>query len=206
MKYFLVFTTIVLLMLSCEEEPKELIIRSPAEVVNGEKVYKKVRDFSFINQDSAIVTNETFKDKIYVTNFFFTSCPDICPPVNRQMLRVYDHFKEDDRIRLLSHSIDVKYDSIPALKEYAELLGVEAPKWNFITGSEQEIFDIAFDYYSTAIKAPGTPSGFDHDDQLVLVDKSGLLRSSAHGMDEKDVDRFIKDVELLLKTEFPEKK
>ncbi|MEM6966266.1 MAG: SCO family protein [Bacteroidota bacterium] len=206
MKYLLFLLTTVLLILSCDQEPKELIIRSPSEVVNGEKVYRKVRDFSFINQDSAVVTNETFKDKIYITNFFFTSCPDICPPVNRQMLRVHDHFLDDDRVRFLSHSIDVKYDSIPALKEYADLLGVAAPKWNFITGEEEEIFEIAYDYYATAIKSPEAPSGFDHDDQLVLVDKNGLLRSSAHGMEEKDVDRFIQDVELLLKTEYPEKK
>ena len=191
----------VLVFLSCgQREPLPVISR--AEVVDGEKVYEKIRDFSFTNQDSVEVTNKTFEGKVYIANYFFTTCPSICPPVSREMTRIYDHFENDDRVGMLSHTMDTKYDTIPVLKRYAEGLEVEAPKWNFVTGDDKEIFDIAYDYKTSALKDKQAPGGFDHDDLLLLVDKDRLIRAYAHGTDPKDVDRFIKDIEFLLKSEY----
>jgi len=203
MKYFFFLITILLLVSSCEREP--LRIYNRAEEVNGKKVYEKIRDFSFTNQDSTTITNKNFEGKLYVSNYFFTSCPSICPPVSKQMARIYDHFEQEDRVRLLSHSIDTKYDTIPALKKYANDLEVEAPKWNFITGDEKEIYAIAYDYFTTALKDPGAPGGYDHDDLLVLVDKNRHIRSFCHGQQPDEVDRFIKDIEFLLKSEYDAK-
>ena len=200
MRYLLVFITILLLGTGCERKP--LPIFSRAEVVDGKKVYEKIRDFSFINQDSVIVTNGTFEGKAYVANYFFTTCPSICPPVSREMLRIYDHFENEDRLGMLSHTMDTKYDTIPVLKRYAEGLEVKAPKWNFVTGDDEEIFEIAYDYKTSALKDEQAPGGFDHDDLLLLVDKNRHIRAYAHGTDPKDVDRFIKDIEFLLKSEY----
>lgn len=200
MKYLLGFITILLLFSNCTREPLPILNRG--EEVDGKKVYEKIRDFSFINQDSVEVTNETFAGKIYVSNQFFTTCPSICPTVSSQILRIYDHFEKDDRVMFLSHSIDVQNDSVPVLKRYADGLEVSAPKWNFITGDEKEIFAIAFDYFSTAIKDEQAPGGYDHDDLLVLIDKNRNIRSFAHGMRPEEVDRFIDDIEFLLKSEY----
>ena len=200
MKYLFFFITIILLTSSCERKPLPILNRS--EEVDGKKVYAKIRDFSFINQDSTVITNETFAGKVYVSNYFFTSCPSICPPVSQQMGRIYDEFKNDDRVMMLSHSIDVKHDSVPVLKKYADDLEVTAPKWNFITGDEDVIYDIAYDYFSTVKKDKSVPGEYDHDDILVLVDKNRHIRSFCHGLDPKAVDKFIKDIKFLLKSEY----
>lgn len=200
MKYILFFATILLLVSSCEQKPLPILNRS--EEVNGEKIYGKIRDFSFINQDSTVVTNKSFEGKAYVSNYFFTYCPSICPPVSREMIRIYEHFEEDDRVQLLSHTLDTQNDTIPELKKYANDLEVTAPRWNFVTGNDDEIYSIAYDYFTSALKDPSAPGGFDHDDLLVLVDKNRHIRAICHGMDPKAVDKFIKDIELLLKTEY----
>ena len=205
MKNILFFSLIFLFLTSCENR-KPLPIINRGEEVDGKMVYEKIRDFSFINQDSVEVTNKTFAGKIYVSNNFFTTCPSICPTTSLQMGRIYDHFLNDDRVRMLSHSIDVRTDSVPVLKRYAEGLEIEAPKWNLVTGNEEEILAIAFDYFSNALKDETAPGGFDHDDLFVLIDKDRHIRSVCHGTDPADVDRFIKDIEFLLKSEYSEKK
>ncbi|RME99425.1 MAG: SCO family protein, partial [Bacteroidetes bacterium] len=100
----------------------------------GDTIYHQIRDFAFIDQDSQLITNEYFAGKAYVADFFFTSCPTICPKVKQQMLRIYDRYRDDDRLLLLSHTIDVKRDTVPKLKRYAQGLGVDSPKWRFVTG------------------------------------------------------------------------
>lgn len=194
-----------IILLGCQD-PKPLPILNRGEEVNGKMVHEKIRDFSFINQDSVEVTNQTFAGKIYVSNNFFTTCPSICPTTSLQMSRIYEKFLNDDRVGMLSHSIDVRNDSVPVLKRYAEGLEIEAPKWNLVTGNEEEILAIAYDYFSNALKDETAPGGFDHDDLLVLIDKNRHIRSLCHGTDPKDVDRFMKDIEHLLESEYTEKK
>ena len=204
MKNILFFSLIILFLTSCVER-KPLKIINRGEEVNGKMVYDEIRDFSFINQDSVEVTNKTFKGKIYVSNNFFTTCPSICPTTSLQMGRIYDKFLTDDRVRMISHSIDVRTDSVPILKRYAEGLEIEAPKWNLVTGNEEEILAIAYDYFSNALKDEAAPGGFDHDDLLVLIDTNRHIRSICHGTDPVDVDRFMKDIEFLLKSEYAQK-
>ena len=204
MKNILFFSLIFLFLTSCVER-KPLKIINRGEEVNGKMVYDEIRDFSFINQDSVEVTNKTFKGKIYVSNNFFTTCPSICPTTSLQMGRIYDKFLTDDRVRMISHSIDVRTDSVPILKRYAEGLEIEAPKWNLVTGNEEEILAIAYDYFANALKDEAAPGGFDHDDLLVLIDTNRHIRSICHGTDPVDVDRFMKDIEFLLKSEYAQK-
>ncbi len=189
-------------MISCDNDaPKTLpIIGERLGITNtGDTIYPTIPDFSFTNQNGEKVTNANFEGKIYVVDFFFTHCPTICPKVTAQMLRVHDHFKDSLNVLLLSHSIDPKHDTIGRLKEYAEKLGVAAPKWQFVTGEKDSIFGIADDYFSIAKENPEAPGGFDHSGRLILVDKKRHVRSFCDGTDAKDVDRFMEDVQALLR-------
>lgn len=169
------------------------------EIVDGDTVYHTVPDFAFMNQDSQWVTNETFAGKAYVVDFFFTHCPTICPKVAKQMKRVHDRFLEEDRLLLLAHSIDPKRDTIGRLKWYADNLGVESSKWHFVTGDKDSIYAIADDYFSIAIENPDSPGGFDHSGRLILIDPQRRVRSFCDGTDAKSVDKFMLDIDKLLR-------
>ncbi len=166
----------------------------------GDTIYHHIRDFAFIDQDSQLVTNDTYADGIYVADFFFTSCPTICPKVKQQMLRVYEKYRDDDEVRLLSHTIDPKRDTVGRLREYAEGLGVQdgSGKWRFVTGNKDEIYDIAYDYISTALEDENAPGGFNHSGYILLIDQGGHLRAFADGTNEEEVTRFLEDIDRLL--------
>lgn len=199
MKYFLFLTGLLFLLPACgSDEPQRLPVLGYSDVVDGDTVSHQIPDFTFVNQDSQIVTNETFAGKAYVADFFFTSCPTICPKVKRQMLRVNERFAQEDRLRLLSHSIDTKRDTVEHLKSYSEGLGVGAPRWHFVTGEKSEIYGIADDYFSIATEDPSAPGGFDHSGRLILVDPDRHVRSFCDGTDPASVDQFMEDIELLL--------
>lgn len=176
----------------------KLPILGNRDVVDGDTIYHKIPDFSFTDQDGNTITNATFKDKIYVVDFFFTSCPSICPTVTRQMLRIYEEFAEEDRVKLLAHTIDVRHDSVPVLKKYADKIHVSSDKWHFVTGDEEEIYKMADDYFIAAQKDPDAPGGFDHSGRIILVDQNRHVRAFCEGTDPDDVTEFFKDVQKLL--------
>ncbi len=189
-------------MAACRQPSPPLPIIGNVEIVQGDTIYPQIPDFRFINQDSQWISNETFTGKAYIADFFFIHCPTICPKTTKQMKRIYDHFKDDERVLLLAHSIDTRNDTVPALKRYAEKLGVSSDKWHFITGSKEEIYGIADDYFSVAQEDPNVPGGFDHSGRLILVDKDRHVRSFCDGTDPKEVDRLIRDIEKLLREEY----
>lgn len=165
---------------------------------NGDTTYHVIPPFEFMNQDSQIVNNATFEDKIYIVDFFFISCPTICPKVKKQMLRLYDKYENNDKVRFLSHTIDIKHDTIPRLKNYAQSLGVSAPKWNFVTGEKDKIYGIAEDYMSIAIEDPEAPGGFDHSGWLIVVDENRHIRTFCNGTKAEEADRLMEDIDWLL--------
>src|SRR5689334_14082801 len=120
-----------------------LPIYGEREIVGADTVYHTIADFKFVDQDSSFITNETFNGKIYVADFFFTSCRTICPIMKTQMLRVYDSIQNDPEVLLLSHSIDPEYDTVGLLHDFAERLGVKSSKWHFVTGNKDDIYKIA---------------------------------------------------------------
>src|SRR5690606_36224138 len=145
-KLFPFITAVFLLILvACSTQKREerLPILGERIVEGSDTIYHTIADFQFVDQDSNIVTQETFKDKIYVADFFFTSCRTICPIMKTQMLRVYDSIKSDPEVLLLSHTIDPEYDTVGLLHDYANRLGVSSDKWHFVTGKQDDIFNIA---------------------------------------------------------------
>lgn len=195
---------LLLVVIGCQPSPgnEKLPIIGNQDIIDGDTIYHTVPDFAFVNQDSQLITNATFRDKIYVTDFFFTSCPTICPKMKKQLLRLYAKYEKDDRILLLSHSIDTKRDTVPKLRSYATSLGVSSDKWHFVTGDKDAIFEIADDYFSIAKDDPNAPGGFDHSGRFILVDKNRHVRSFCDGTDPVSVDQFMEDIDRLLEQEY----
>lgn len=189
---------------SCTTAPKgpqPLPFLGNHEINGQDTVYHTIPPFSFISQDSLAVTNGTFEGKAYVADFFFISCPTICPKVKKNMLRIYDKYQDNDGLLLLSHTIDPKRDTVGRLKQYADNLGVASQKWFFVTGEKDDIYAIADDYMSIAKEDPEAPGGFDHSGWVLLIDKQGHIRSFADGTDAAKVDQFMQDIDWLLANE-----
>ncbi|PRY09712.1 protein SCO1/2 [Pontibacter ummariensis] len=197
---------------SAAEEAKLPILgnREPVErVVEGQTVvdtlYHQIPDFAFVNQDSQQVTQETFAGKLYVTDFFFTTCPTICPKMKSQMLRVYEQYKDNPNVLLLSHSIDPTHDTVAVLKDYAARLNVTSDKWHFVTGEKDSIYDIATKYMVTAMEDEQEAGGFVHSGAFVLVDENRHVRGVYDGTKPEEVDRLINDIPVLLKEQNDQK-
>lgn len=159
----------------------------------------RIDSFSFVNQDSMVVNNATFQDKIYVADFFFTSCPTICPVMKQQLLRVYDQYQGNPKFAILSHSIDPTYDTVALLNDYAQRLGVTSETWHFVTGDKDAIYDIAeTSYMVVANEDENAPGGFIHSGAFLLVDEKGQIRGVYDGTVAEQVDLLIKDISRLL--------
>jgi protein SCO1 len=200
--YFLIFALITGLIIFIAKPFADtnapLPILGEIDIVNGDTIYPQVRDFAFTNQDSQEVNNATFANKAYIVDFFFISCPTICPKVKKQMLRLYGRYAAEDRLRFLSHSIDTKHDTIPRLKKFADNLGIKTERWHLVTGDRYELYSIADDYFSVAKEDPDAPGGFDHSGRLILVDPKRHVRAFCDGTDPKSVDEFMKSIDKLL--------
>ena len=185
---------LLLLQAGCRPAAARLPVLGPK--IDGRS--HEIPSFVFINQDSQLISNATFAEKAYVADFFFTSCPTVCPILTRQMKRIYEHFQTSDQLLLLSHSIDTKYDTVGRLRQYAKNLEVKSDRWHFVTGDREQIFSIAEAYFNIVVKDQSAPGGYDHTARLILVDKNRHIRSFCNGTDEQQVDKFIRDIQTLL--------
>jgi protein SCO1/2 len=167
---------------------------------NKDTVYHEIADFAFINQLGDTITNEDVEGKIYVADFFFTSCPTICPIMKKEMLRVYEKYQDQPNFKILSHSIDPTHDTQVVLKDFAEKLGVEnASTWNFLTGDQEKIYEIGqTSYLTTAMADQQEPGGFLHSGAFLLIDGKGRIRGVYDGTKADQVDRLISDIPKLL--------
>lgn len=160
----------------------------------------KVADFSFFNQDGKKVTLDDVKDKVYVADFFFTTCPGICPKMKKQMSRLYKEFKSRNDFILLSHTVMPEVDSVEVMAEFAKKQGALSEKWMFLTGEKQEIYRMARQsYFAVKTKGDGGPDDFIHTENFILVDKNQRLRGFYDGTSTEDVDRLIQDIYTLYK-------
>ena len=165
-------------------------------------VYHKIASFSFLNQEGKTITNKDVEGKVYVADFFFTSCPTICPIMKKEMLRVYDSYKNRPDFQILSHTIDPSHDTVELLKDYADRLGVEdASTWHFLTGNQEKIFEIGqTSYLSTAMEDKNAPGGLLHSGAFVLIDQEGHIRGVYDGTKEDQVDKLLADIPKLLES------
>ncbi|RYE35806.1 MAG: SCO family protein [Sphingobacteriaceae bacterium] len=155
--------------------------------------------FSFVNQERKTITEENLKGKIYVADFFFTSCPSICPTMQRNMLTVFKAYEGKADFKLVSFTIDPRHDTIPVLKTYAEKLGAKPDQWYFLLGKKEEVYQLAEKNYLVSVSEDGrAPGGFVHQGWLVLVDKKGRVRGAYDGTDKKQVEQLIADVKVLM--------
>ena len=199
--------SITILFVSCNSGNKKLPIlgeREPVEkIVNGKTVidtiYKTIPDFNFMNQDSVMISNQTLQNSIYVADFFFTSCPSICPIMSKNMLDVYNKYKGNEEVKFLSHTIDPKHDTIPVLKKYASKLGVDSKQWNFVYGDKESIFKIAKEgYMNFAAEDNKAPGGITHSGYFLLIDKEKRVRGAYDGTQELQVKQLMEDMDVLL--------
>ncbi len=168
--------------------------------IKADTVYHTVPDFKFVNQDGDTITQDDFKDKVYVTDFFFTTCPTICPTMKAQMLRVYEEFYDNDEVMILSHTIDPVHDSVEVLHDFAHKLGVESSKWDFVTGDKEKIYEQGMKgYMVTAGEDKSAPGGYIHSGAFILVDKDRHVRGIYDGTEPIQVNELIEDIRLLLK-------
>lgn len=198
-----IFTLLtILIIVSCGQSKNNDQLPFYGNTIYEEKdtIYHTIQEFTLVDQDSNLVANETLADQIYVADFFFTSCPTICPKMKQQMLRVYDKFKNEDDFIIVSHTIDPEYDTVALLRDYAQRLGVKSDKWKFLTGDKDDIYDLAeTSYMSIADEDPDAPGGFIHSGAFLLVDKDRRIRGIYDGTVPEQVDILMLDIEKLLK-------
>mgnify|MGYP003667574932 CR=1 FL=1 len=158
----------------------------------------KIGDFELLNQNGEIITNADYKDKIYIADFFFTRCQTICIAMAYNMSELQEHYKEDDGIMFLSHSVTPVIDSVSVLKEYALRKGVIDGKWNVTTGPKEHIYDLARkSYFAVLDEGNGDENDFIHTEQFVLIDKERRIRGFYDGTDKEDMEKIKKDIKIL---------
>ena len=162
------------------------------------KKYHKIKDFSMKNQNGETITQEFYNDKIYVADFFFTTCPTICPIMTENMGYIQEKIKNDSDILLLSFSVTPEIDSVEQLKKYALEKNVIDSKWNLVTGNKKDIYNLARKSYLVA-KTNGDGGKYDmiHTENFVLVDKEKRIRGFYDGTNSKEMDQLLNDIKIL---------
>ena len=162
------------------------------------KKFHRIADFKLKNQNNEWVTNKTFDKKIYVADFFFTTCPSICPIMTDNMSILQNFYKKDTLILLLSHSVTPKIDSVAQLKKYALEKGIIDKKWHLVTGPKKQIYDLARrSYLAAKNNGDGGPYDMIHTENFILVDPDQRIRGFYDGTLEEDIEKIKTDIELL---------
>jgi protein SCO1/2 len=187
---------------------KSLPIWQPASVnaelvdstIQHQKKYHKIADFNLINQNGKTITQNDYQDKIYVADFFFTTCQTICPIMTDHMYQIQKETSEDNDVMLLSHSVTPEIDNVAQLKKYALKKGVRDDKWNLVTGDKKQIYELARKSY-LAVKTAGNGDQYDmiHTENFMLIDKKRQIRGFYDGTDPEAISRLLDDIETLKK-------
>jgi len=204
-----VLSVIIMYFIYTLLKPEERLPVFQPDMVNAELVdttvqfvrkYHKIADFELINQNGDTITEDFYDDKIYVADFFFTTCLTICPIMTDHMIEIQEKIKDDEDILLLSHTVFPVTDSVPVLKEYAVEKGVLDEKWNLVTGDKKQIYDLARKSY-LATKSTGDGGKYDmiHTENFVLVDKKKQIRGFYDGTQPEAIEDLMHDIEILKK-------
>ncbi|HUH27884.1 SCO family protein [Gelidibacter sp.] len=210
-KFFAIFlfflsAIIVTIMYNVLTPEKVLPIYQPT-MVNFEMVdstlqyqskYHKIADFSLINQNGETITQKNYEDKIYVADFFFTTCQTICPIMTDHMVQIQKATLADDEIMLLSYSVTPEIDDVDQLKRYAIEKGVIDKKWNLVTGDKKQIYELARKSY-LAVKTDGNGDEYDmiHTENFMLIDKKRQIRGYYDGTQPDDIEKLLQDIKIL---------
>lgn len=172
-----------------------------SDTINEKKTesYHKVGNFSFISQTGETITQKNLEGKIYVTDYFFTTCKSICPIMTNQMQRIYNEFKNEDKVCFVSHTVDPEVDSVNVLAEYAKSKNADSKKWFFLTGNKKDLYEMARNsYYLDAEQGDGGPDDFIHTPNFALIDANKHIRGYYDGTDSVQVNMLINDIKILL--------
>ena len=216
-KRFIIFfgvvsSIIILLFYNALLPQKKLPVFQPAMVnyelvdstIQHVKKFHRIADFELINQNGKTVTHENFNGKIYVADFFFTTCPSICISMTDNLLKVQKEIQNNPNILLISHSVTPKIDSVSQLKKYAIEKGVNDKKWHLVTGDKKEIYKLARKSY-LAVKDEGDGGPFDmiHTENFILVDPDKRIRGFYDGTDAREIKRLLLEIKILNSEYFP---
>lgn len=206
--FILLFSAAAITLFYTILKPTEILpIYQPAEV--NEKLvdtsiihvskYHKISDFKLINQNGEEITQEFYKNKIYVADFFFTTCQDICPIMTKNMYRLQEELKEDNDILFLSHTVIPEIDTVQQLKKYAVDNKIDESKWNLVTGDKKQIYELARKSYLAVEDAEFGEYDMIHTENFMLIDKKRQIRGFYDGTNDLEIDRLISDIEILKK-------
>ena len=199
--------TILLLFYEALTPKKVLPIFQPNDVnyelvdssIQHVKRFHKIKSFEFLNQNGEIISEKDYDGFIYVADFFFTTCPSICPIMTNNMVNIQNYIKDKNKVKLLSFSVTPEIDSVPVLKEYSIKKGVDDKYWNLLTGDKSKIYSLARKSF-LVVKENGDSNSHDmvHTENFVLVDREKRIRGFYDGTDDKDMQILKKDIEILL--------
>ena len=204
---FSILSIIIMVLFYNALQPKKTLTIYQPSMVNAElvdstlqhvKKYHTIADFSLTNQNGKTITQRDYKDKIYIADFFFTTCPTICPVMTKNMAGIQAQIIDDDDVLLLSHSVTPIIDSVAQLKKYALEKEVNDAKWNLVTGDKKQIYQLARKSY-LAVKNDGDGGPFDmiHTENFILVDKERRIRGFYDGTKTEDIEKLLKDLDIL---------
>lgn len=204
---FLILSIIIVSIIYSLIKPKRVLpIYQPSQVnsemvdttIQYKKKYHSIANFSLTNQNGKTITQDDYKGKIYVADFFFTTCQTICPIMTKNMREVQKRTIADDGVMLLSHTVTPEIDTVAQLKRYADEKGVNASKWNLVTGDKKQIYELARKSY-LAVKDNGDGGPFDmiHTENFILVDKARQIRGFYDGTSLEEIDRLMEDIKIL---------
>ncbi|KAA3623621.1 MAG: SCO family protein [Flavobacterium sp.] len=202
----LILSAIIITIMYQALDPKKVLpVYQPTDVttelvdstVQHVKKYHTIADFSLTNQNGEQITQKDYEGKIYVADFFFTTCQTICPVMTDHMAAIQKELQNDNEVLLLSHTVTPEIDSVPQLKKYALEKGVDDHKWNLVTGSKKEIYNLARKSYLAAKDLPYSEYDLIHTENFVLVDKKRRIRGFYDGTNPDDIERLLEDIEVL---------
>lgn len=179
-------------------QPSQVNIEMVDSTIQHQKKYHRIADFSLTNQDGKTITQDDYEGKIYVADFFFTTCQTICPIMTKNMGEIQKDIITDDEVMLLSFSVTPEIDSVAQLKRYATEKGVNASKWNLVTGDKKQIYELARRSY-LAVKDNGDGGSYDmiHTENFMLIDKQKQIRGYYDGTSLEEITRLLEDIKIL---------
>ncbi len=194
-----------LVLLTGKNHFKHLLIYGPKDLdAKGDTLYHTLPPFSFLNQEGKTISDKDVDGKIFVANFFFATCPKICPKMNYNVKGVTDKYKDDPQVKFLSFTVDPEKDSVPALAAYAKERGANNNQWWFLTGNKDSIYSLARDGFLLPVAQGKTAADFFHSQDVVLIDKEKRIRGIYDGLDEADIKKLCDEIDVL-EQEYKEK-